>query len=159
MEEPVQQADGGGVLGQEPAPGLEGPVAGDAEGSAFVGGRDHAEQQLRAGVVQRREADFVDEDQVVAEQGVDHFPDAVVGQAAVEGVGQVGGGEVADLVAGADGGDAQGDQDVALAGAGRADQAQVLGGGDPFQGGEVVQGGAGDGAGRAVQFLGCLDDS
>jgi len=28
VEEPVQQADGGGVLGQEPAPGLEGPVAG-----------------------------------------------------------------------------------------------------------------------------------
>ena len=26
MEEPVERADGGGVFGQEPAPGLEGPV-------------------------------------------------------------------------------------------------------------------------------------
>ena len=43
-------------------------MAGDAQGAAFVGGRDHAEQQLRAGVIKRREADFVDEDQLVAEQ-------------------------------------------------------------------------------------------
>ena len=64
--------------------------------------------------------------QVVAEQGVDDSPDGVVGQAAVEGLGQVGGGEVADLVPGLDGGDAEGDQDVALARAGRPDQAQVL---------------------------------
>jgi hypothetical protein len=34
-------------------------VAGDAQGAAFVGGGDEAEQQLRAGVVQRREPDFV----------------------------------------------------------------------------------------------------
>ena len=84
--------------------------------------------------------------------------DAVVGQAAVEGLGQVGGGEVADLVPGLDGGDAEGDQDVALAGAGRPDQAQVLRGGDPFQRGEVVQGGAGDGAGGPVELVEGLGD-
>ena len=140
VQQPVEQADGGGVLGQEPAPGFEGPVAGDAQGAAFVGGRDDAEQQLGAGVVQRGEPDLVDQDQVVAEQGVDDPPDAVVGQAAVEGLGQVGGGEVADLVPGLDGGDAERDQQVALAGAGRADQAQVLPGGDPFQRGQVVEG-------------------
>jgi hypothetical protein len=56
----VEQADGGGVLGQEPAPGLKRPVAGDAQGAAFVGGRDDAEQQLGAGVIERGEADFVD---------------------------------------------------------------------------------------------------
>ena len=65
------EADGGGVLGQEPAPGFEGPVAGDAQGAAFVGGRHDPEQQLGAGVVERGEPDFVDEDQVVAEQGID----------------------------------------------------------------------------------------
>jgi Protein of unknown function (DUF2637) len=31
MQQPVEQADGGGVLGQEPAPLVEGPVAGDAQ--------------------------------------------------------------------------------------------------------------------------------
>ena len=115
-------------------------MAGDGEGAAFVGGGDEPEQQLGAGVVEGGEPDFVEEDETVAEQGLDHFPDAVVGQAAVEGVGEVGCGEVADPVPGPDGGDAEGDQDVALAGVGRADQAQVLRGGDPFQGREVVQG-------------------
>ena len=66
------------------------------------------------------------DDQVVAEQGVDDSADAVVGQAAVEGVDEVGGGEVADPVPGVDGGVAERDQDVALPGAGRADQAHVL---------------------------------
>ena len=143
VEQPVEQADGGGVLGQEPAPLVEGPVAGDAQGAAFVGGRHDAEQQLRAGVIQWREPHFIDEDQLVAEQGVDHPAHGVVGQAAVEGLGELGGGEVADLVPGLHGGGAEGDQQVALARAGRPDQAQVLPGGDPFQRGQV-----GDGGGR-----------
>ena len=83
---------------------LERPVAGDAECAAFVGGGDEPEQQLGAGVVERGEPDFVDQDEVVAEQVVDDLADGVVGQAAVEGVDQVGGGEVADLVPGVDGG-------------------------------------------------------
>ena len=128
VQEPVQQADGGGVLGQEAAPRLEGPVGGDGQGAAFVGGGDQAEEQLGAGVIQGREPDFVDDDQVVAQQGVDDLADGVVGQAAVEGFGQVGGGEVADLVPGLDRGRSQRDEQVALAGACRADQAQVLGG-------------------------------
>ena len=35
VEEPVEEADGGGVLGQEPAPGFERPVGADAERAAF----------------------------------------------------------------------------------------------------------------------------
>jgi hypothetical protein len=46
--------------GRNRPPGFEGPVAGDAQGAAFVGGRDDAEQQLRAGVIQRREPDLID---------------------------------------------------------------------------------------------------
>ena len=49
------------------------------------------------------------DDQVVAEQGVDDPADGVVGQAPVEGFDEVGGGEVADPVAGVDGGDAEGE--------------------------------------------------
>jgi hypothetical protein len=60
VEEPVEEADGGGVLGQEAAPLVKRPVAGDAERAAFVGGGDEPEQQLGAGVVERREPDFVD---------------------------------------------------------------------------------------------------
>src|SRR6202044_1271649 len=61
----------------------------------------------------------VDQDEVVAEQGVDDPSDGVVGQGAVEGLGQVGGGVVADLVPGLHGGDAERDQQVAFPGAGR----------------------------------------
>jgi hypothetical protein len=119
VQESVEQADGGGVFGQEPAPLVEGPVRSDAECAAFVGGGDEAEQQLRAGVIQRSEADFVDDHEVGAEHGVDYSADGVVGQAAVEGVDELGGGEVPDPVAGLDRGDTEGDQDVAFAGAGR----------------------------------------
>ena len=85
VQEPVEQADRGGVFGQEPAPGLEGPVGGDSQGAAFVAGGDEPEQQLSAGVIERGESDLVADDQVVAEQGVDDPADAVVGQAAVVG--------------------------------------------------------------------------
>ena len=83
----------------------------DGQGAAFVGGGDEPEQQLGAGVVERGEPDFVDDDQVGAEQGVDDLADGVVGQAAVEGVDEVGGGEVADLVPGVDRGDAEPDEE------------------------------------------------
>ena len=91
VQEPVQDAGGGGVLGQEPSPLLERPVGGDRQGAAFVGGGDEPEQQLGAGVVERREPDLVDDDQVVAEQGVDGFADGVVGQGTVEGADEIGG--------------------------------------------------------------------
>ena len=110
VEEPVEHADGGGVFGQESSPGFEGPVGSEAEGSAFVAGGDEPEQELGSGVVQRREAEFIDQDQVVAEQAVDEFPDGVVGESAVEGFDEFGGGEVADPVAVFDGGDAQPDR-------------------------------------------------
>jgi hypothetical protein len=84
VEEPIEHGDGGGVFGQEPSPVLEGVVGGDAEGAAFVGGGDEPEQELCAGVVQGREPDFVDEHEVVAEQGVDDFADGVVGESSVE---------------------------------------------------------------------------
>src|SRR3954464_12256668 len=102
VQEPVEQADGGGVFGQEAAPGFERPVRADAQGAAFVGGGDESEQQLGAGVVERGEAEFVADDQVVAQQGVDDPSDGVVGQGPVEGLDQVGCGEVPDLVPGLD---------------------------------------------------------
>src|SRR6478752_3352981 len=69
--------------------------------------------------------------EVVAEQVGDDSSDAVVGESAVEGVDEVGGGEVSDPVTGLDGGFAEGEQHVAFAGAGWSDQAHVLGGRDP----------------------------
>ena len=75
----------------------------------------------------------------VAGEGVDDFADGVVGQSAVEGFHQVGGGAVFDFEIGGDGGVADGDQRVGFAGARRADQGDVGFGGDPFQVGQVVE--------------------
>jgi hypothetical protein len=47
--------------GEEPAPGVKGPVAGDAEGPSFVGGGDEPEQELGAGEVEGCEAELVDD--------------------------------------------------------------------------------------------------
>ena len=55
-----------------------------------------------------------------AQEGVDHAADAVVGQTAVEGLDELGGGEVADPMPGVDGGDAERDQQMALTSAGNA---------------------------------------
>ena len=115
----------------------------DGEGSSFVGGGDDPEQELAAGVVEGCEADLVDDDQVVAAHGFDGFADGVVGDGAVEVLDELDGGEVADLVAGFDGGVSEGDEVVGFAGAGGSDEADVLGSADPFEGDEVVVAGAG----------------
>ena len=61
---------------------------------------------------------------------------------------------MADLAAGLEDRDAERDQDVALAGAGRAGQAEVLGSGDSIQGREIIQLGARDRACRPVSSSG-----
>jgi hypothetical protein len=94
--------------------------------------------------VEGGETELVDDDEVGAQDRVDLAGDGVVGQAAVEVVDQVGGGEVADPEPGGDGGVAEGDEDVRLAGAGRPDEAEVLGGADPLERGEVVERGVRD---------------
>lgn len=74
VQQPVQDADGGGVFGAEVTPLLERSVGGDRQRAAFVGGGDEPEQQLRAGVIQGCEAHFIDDQQVVADEGVDDLP-------------------------------------------------------------------------------------
>jgi hypothetical protein len=44
VQESVEQADGGGVFGEESSPGFKGPVGADAVAAAFVGGGDEPEQ-------------------------------------------------------------------------------------------------------------------
>ena len=61
------------------------------------------EQQLDAGVVERGEAEFVADEQAVAEQRLDNAADGDVGQGQAEGFDNVSDGEVADLVPGGGG--------------------------------------------------------
>jgi site-specific DNA recombinase len=66
VQEAVQDADGGGLFGQESAPLLEGPVRGHRQGAAFVGAGHEPEQQLGSGVVEGGESEFVEDNQVDA---------------------------------------------------------------------------------------------
>ena len=81
----------------------------------------------------RGEPDFVVDDQVVAAHGFDGFADGDVSDSAVEVFDEFDGGEVADLVPGGDGGAAEPDEVVGFAGAGGADEAQVLVVVDPLE--------------------------
>jgi hypothetical protein len=141
MEQAVDEGDRGGLVGQEMAPFVEGPVAGETEATALVGGGHETEQELTAGGVKRGKAKLVEQDQIGAEKVVDDPAHGVVGEAAVERLDQIGGGEVADTMTGLDGGVAEAEQQMRLAGAGRPDQAQILLGPDPLQAGQIVEGG------------------
>lgn len=68
VQQPVEDADRGRLLGQEPPPFLERPVRSDRQGAAFVGAGDEPEQQLGGGVVERGEAQFIEDDQVDSQE-------------------------------------------------------------------------------------------
>ncbi len=55
VQQPIEDADRGGLLGQESTPFLEWPVRADGQGAAFVGAGDESEQQLGGGVIDRGE--------------------------------------------------------------------------------------------------------
>ena len=77
-------------------PLVEESVAGHAEAAPLVRGGDEAEEQLRAHGIERRKPELVDDDQITAEQAVDQLADGVVGEAAVQRLHKVSGGEIAD---------------------------------------------------------------
>ena len=60
VQEAVEEADGGRLLGEEVPPVLEGPVRGDRQRTPLVGSGDQSEEELGAGVLERGEADLVD---------------------------------------------------------------------------------------------------
>ena len=99
VQEAVEHGHRGRVLGQEATPGLEGPVGGHAQAAVLVGGGHEAEEQVAAGVVQGREAEVVDDDEVVAQEALDDPADRVVGEAAVERLDERGGRQIAHLPA------------------------------------------------------------
>lgn len=109
------------VFGQEASPLLKGPMRGDSQRAALIAGGHESKQQLGAGVIERGEANFVQYDEVGAEQCVDNLADGVVGQPAVEHLDEVSYGEVADFESGVHGGVPAADEQMTLARPGRTD--------------------------------------
>ena len=95
VEQAIEHGGGGAGDGQEGAPVLEWPVAGQADAASLVRASHDSEQQLCARLVQRCEANLVDQNDVVAQQSIDDAADGVVGQPTVELLDQVGSAGVA----------------------------------------------------------------
>ena len=133
MQQAVQERDGGRVFGQEAAPLLERPVARDAERSSFIGRGHEPEQELGAGVVERREAEVVDDHEVGPQQPLDEPADAVVGETPIQRFASEARRRSSGPAARPDGRLAQADERVALAGPRWPDEDEVLVGGDPFE--------------------------
>ena len=70
------------------------------EAAPLVGGGHEAEEQLGPDIVERCEAEVVDDDEVVAQEALDDPAHGVVGETPVEGLDEGRGGEVADPPAG-----------------------------------------------------------
>jgi hypothetical protein len=100
---------GGGHLGvaEHLGPIGEGEIGGDQQRGVFVELADQVEQQLAAGLAEREIAQFVDDDEIVAQQVLGHTTAATGGLFLLELVDQIDQVEEAPSGAGADNG--QGD--------------------------------------------------
>jgi hypothetical protein len=105
---------------------------------------EHLEEELGAAAVEFHVAELVDTEQIDAAVTVDCLGELPVVGGLDELVDELGGQGVADAVAGHGGLGAQGDEQVGLAGAGVADQAERKSFPDPVAGGEGVDDGGVD---------------
>jgi hypothetical protein len=137
VDEPVDHGGGDHVVAEDFAPAAEALVGGDDERGAFVWAGDELEEQVRRFGFEGDVADFVDDQQRVAGQPA---------QLVLQPAGVVGGGEPVDPFAGGGeqdpvpalaGADAQAGGQVGLAGAGWAEEDDVVAGGDEVQGAQA----------------------
>ena len=118
-------------------PAAERFVGGDDDGGAFVAGGDELEEQVGGFGFEGDVADFVDDDERVAAEAAELVVESAGAVGDGEAVDPFGGGGEHDAVAGVAGADRQADGEVGLAGAGRAEEHDVVAGGDEVEGAEV----------------------
>jgi hypothetical protein len=101
-------------------------VAGDDQARALVAGRDEAEHQVGGLGIERDIADLVDHEQRDERQAPQLCVERIVALGLGEPGDPLGGGRERDAVAGQAGANRDGDREMALAGAGRAQQDDVV---------------------------------
>ena len=127
VEQPVEQRGGDDGIAEDLAPFGEAAVGGEDHGALLVAGVDELEEQVAAAGNDRQVADLVDDQERCAAeiaQALPELPFALGGGQRGDDVGQSG--EV-DALAGLDRLDGERGGQVALAGAGRAEQMHDLG--------------------------------
>jgi hypothetical protein len=138
MGQPIQH--GGGHLGvaEDLRPIGEGEVGGDQQRRVLIELADQMEQQLAAGLAERQIAEFVDDDEIVAQQLLGQAATATGRLFLFELVDQIDQVEEASSRAGADDGRGHGDAEMGFAGAGAADEDGVALGVEERAGGEFA---------------------
>ena len=117
--EPVEQRAGEPFRAQDFGPFGEGQVAGDHRRATLVALAEHLEEQFGAGFRQRHEAQFVDDEQLIAGDLFLEAQELLLIASLDQLTDQSGGGDEANAVVMLAGGQAEGQRDMRLAGAGR----------------------------------------
>ena len=112
IEEPAGEALGAEHLG----PFVEGQIGGDQDRATLVALAEHLEQQLGAGLRQRHEAEFVDDQKLVGGELLLEPQQLLVIAGLDEFVDQRGGGDKADREALLTGGEPQAEGDMGFSG-------------------------------------------
>ena len=119
--EPVEQGAGEALAAEDVGPFVEGQVAGDQGGSAFVALREDFEEKFGAGLRQRHEAEFVDDQELDLGEALLVAQKMLLVAGFDERVDEGGGAGPEDGVAALARSQAQAEREMALAGAGVAE--------------------------------------
>ena len=136
VEQSVEQGGGDDGIAEQLAPFREAAVGGEDHGALLVAGVDELEEQVGGAAVDGDVADLVDDEQRGAGEEADLLGEAVLAPGLGEGLDEFREGRAVDALSGLDGGDAERDGEMALAGAGRAEQMDHLGAVDEVELGE-----------------------
>src|SRR5205823_12905203 len=139
VDEPVDQGGGDDGVAEDLGPLLEAAVRGDDERAAFVAARDERKQQVGGLAFEWEVADLVDDQQVVALEPAQLLLELVAVLRLLEPGDPFLRGREGDAVAALAGFEAERDREVALAGAGWAEEADVAALLDPGELREVEQ--------------------
>ena len=136
VQQPVEQCGGDDGIAEDVAPFGEAPVGGEDHGALFVSGVDELEEQVGAARRDRQVPDLVDDEQRCPGEEADLLPEHAFTLGFGELSNQIGERDELDRFAGAHRLDRKCRGNVALAGAGRAQQMDNFGAFDEVQAGE-----------------------
>jgi len=124
--EAVEQSAGEPLRAEDLGPFGEGQIAGDHGGATFIALTEHLEEQFGAGLGERHEAEFIDDEQLVAGDLLLEAEQLLLIVCFDQLADQSRGSSEADAVSALTGSQAEGECDMGLAGAGVAKQQDVL---------------------------------
>lgn len=163
MDEPIEDGRSDRIIIEDLAPILERAVGGEDHGALFVTVGHDLEEKVGAILVERQEAQLIDDEEFRRAETVDGARKGVIGLGGGEGVDEIGGGDPKGFNFILAGGVGEGQGDVGLTNAGRAHEDEIGIGVDEVEGEGIEDEGFGNGGGmgpvEGVQSLDAWDFS